>query len=104
MSQLGTNLLAKLMEISQLENFESVQAALKLEAQAEFVFWWDTQAEKFKGGDQRDRSVTLLVAGVEGLPPAFTYTRHAVYLYCECARPHSHPQPTPTPYAPRRHR
>ena len=29
-------------------------------AQAEFVLWWDTQAEKFKGGDQRNRAVTLL--------------------------------------------
>ena len=41
----------------------------------EFVFWWDTQAEKFKGGDQRNRSVTLLVAGENGLPDRMTLSR-----------------------------
>jgi len=38
----------------------------KLEAQAEFVFWWDTHADKDKGGrpsKTRNRSVTGLQAG-----------------------------------------
>jgi ParB family chromosome partitioning protein len=45
----------------------------KLEAQAEFVFWWDTQAKKDKGGgdvrNTRRRSVTgVQTAGRDGLP------------------------------------
>lgn len=45
----------------------------KLEAQAEFVFWWDTQAERQqRGGDrrsekQKDRSV-FLKSGQAGIP------------------------------------
>jgi hypothetical protein len=42
----------------------------KLEAQAEFVFWWDTQAEKNKGAAVKrcDGSVTALTLGANGLP------------------------------------
>ena len=47
----------------------------KLEAQAEFVFWWDTHAEKFKGGNQRNRSATLVQAGEGGLPDRTTIHR-----------------------------
>lgn len=49
----------------------------KLEAQAEFVLWWDTQAEKAKGAAQRrrNRSVTALQAGKDGLPDRMTIAR-----------------------------
>jgi ParB family chromosome partitioning protein len=41
----------------------------KLTAQAEFVEWWDHVADKFKGGDQRRRSATLVPrAGKNGIP------------------------------------
>ena len=50
---------------------------LQLEAQAEFVLWWDTQAEKSKGGGStRSRSATGgLVAGSDGLPDRYTISR-----------------------------
>lgn len=49
----------------------------KLEAQAEFVFWWDTQAEKDKGAAQprRNRSVTALRAGRDGIPERMVIDR-----------------------------
>ena len=58
-------------------NMDGLEKAIraKLTAQAELVFWWDTQANKFKGGDQRNRSVTLLVAGSDGLPDRMTLSR-----------------------------
>ena len=43
----------------------------KLDAQAEFVLWWDTTAEKAQGrrnDKPRNRSVTKLQAGENGLP------------------------------------
>lgn len=51
----------------------------KLEQQAEFVLWWDTQVEKQHGGDRksanhRNRSVTL-IAGRDGLPDRMTISR-----------------------------
>ena len=45
---------------------------------ASFVLWWDTQAEKSKGGrpmETRDRTVTGLVAGSDGLPDRMTISR-----------------------------
>ena len=43
--------------------------AEKLEAQAEFVFWWDTQAEKSEGNKHgRIPSDTAVVAGKNGIP------------------------------------
>jgi ParB family chromosome partitioning protein len=49
-----------------------LQAAIrtKLEAQAEFVIWWDTAAEKNKGAavKRSDRSVRALTLGRHGLP------------------------------------
>ena len=56
---------------------------LKLEEQAEFVLWWDTQAEKGKGarGDKRPnsergrRSVTALKCGENGMPTKQTISR-----------------------------
>ncbi len=50
----------------------------KLTAQAEFVFWWDTQAAKAQGQrtDQlRNGSVTKLQAGHDGLPDRMTISR-----------------------------
>jgi ParB family chromosome partitioning protein len=49
----------------------------KLEAQAEFVLWWDTQVEKSKGAAEprRNGSVTALVAGKDGLPDRMTLSR-----------------------------
>ena len=46
-------------------------------AQADFVFWWDTQAEKSKGAAEkrRNRSVTALKAGENGLPDKMTISR-----------------------------
>jgi hypothetical protein len=56
---------------------EAIRA--KLEAQAEFVLWWDTQAEKSKGGDAktygRNRSVTAVESGKNGLPDRMTISR-----------------------------
>ena len=49
-----------------------------LEAQAEMVFWWDTQAKKREVGrptKNRNPSVTILVAGVDGLPDKMTISR-----------------------------
>lgn len=50
---------------------------LKLEAQAEFVFWWDTHVEKSKGAAEprRSRSGTALTAGENGLPERKTIHR-----------------------------
>lgn len=50
-----------------------LQAAIraKLEAQAEFVFWWDTQAEKARRGQpekKSGRSAAFLHLGRNGLP------------------------------------
>lgn len=50
----------------------------QLEAQAEFVLWWDTQAEKSEGGRPMktgNRSVTGLKAGEHGLPDKMTISR-----------------------------
>ena len=50
----------------------------KLTAQAEFVLWWDTQAEKSAGGRPRKtgpRSVTGLKCGEKGLPSKQTLQR-----------------------------
>ena len=50
--------------------------AEKLEAQAEFVFWWDTQAEKSEGNKHgRIPSDTAVVAGKNGLPDKMTLSR-----------------------------
>ncbi len=48
----------------------------KLEAQAEFVLWWDTAVEKQHGrpSEKRDRSETL-IAGRDGLPDRTTIHR-----------------------------
>lgn len=51
---------------------------VKLEAQAEFVFWWDTHVEKDKGGrpeTTRSRPETGLRAGQNGLPDRKTIHR-----------------------------
>ena len=49
----------------------------KFEAQAEFVLWWDTQAEKDKGGGNvtGNRTVTGVKAGEHGLPDKMTISR-----------------------------
>ena len=48
----------------------------KLEAQAEFVLWWDTQAEKSTGNRYgRNRSVTAVQAGKDGLPGRMVINR-----------------------------
>lgn len=50
----------------------------KLEAQAEFVYWWDTQVEKSKGGrpeKTRSRSATGFEAGKEGIPDRYVIDR-----------------------------
>ena len=57
--------------------------ARKLDAQSEFIFWWDTQAEKDKGGGDtstgkrtRNRPVTgALKAGKNSLPDRMTLLR-----------------------------
>ena len=64
----------------QARNLDGIEKAirLKLEAQAEFVLWWDTQAEKREVGrptKNRNRSVTILVAGENGLPDRMTISR-----------------------------
>lgn len=56
---------------------EAIEA--KLQLQAEFVFWWDTEVEKQHGGDrrsknQRPRSETM-IAGENGLPDRSTISR-----------------------------
>ena len=53
--------------------FARLQQAIraKLEAQAEFVLWWDTQVEKSKGGrpsKTSDRSVVGFRLGKDGIP------------------------------------
>ena len=48
----------------------------KLEAQAEFVLWWDTQAEKRDGRPNKNRYGSVAVfAGRDGLPDRTTITR-----------------------------
>ena len=48
----------------------------KLTAQAEFVFWWDTHAEKAEGNRYgRNRSVTAIKAGENGLPDRMMISR-----------------------------
>ena len=69
----------KAMDIGKLE----VAIRSKLDAQAEFVLWWDTHAEKVQGarGDKRPNSqrrngsVTPLKAGENGLPDRMTISR-----------------------------
>jgi DNA N-6-adenine-methyltransferase (Dam) len=53
----------------------------KLEAQAEFVVWWDTQAEKQDGRPTRKRFRSeTLIAGRDGLPDRLTIHRWRVKL------------------------
>jgi phage N-6-adenine-methyltransferase len=50
----------------------------KLEAQAEFVFWWDTQAAKAQGqrtDKLRSRSATKSQAGTNGIPDRYVIDR-----------------------------
>ena len=66
---------AKAKDATQLQ--KAIRA--KLEAQAEFVFWWDTQAEKAQGRrsdlKHRNRPVTMFQAGENGLPDRMTISR-----------------------------
>ena len=60
----------------QVKDFDGLYAFVKekLTQQADFVTWWDTQAEKNKGAAQqrRNRSGTALIAGENGLPGRMT--------------------------------
>jgi hypothetical protein len=74
---------------AQAKDATKLKAAIraKLEAQAEFVVWWDTQAEKVQGargergpgrgyrGKRRSRSATPFLAGQNGLPDRYTIAR-----------------------------
>ena len=64
---------------AQVRDFDKLYASVeeKLTQQAEFVAWWDTQVEKNKGAAQkrRNRSVTALTAGENGLPARMTLSR-----------------------------
>lgn len=62
---------ARAKDVTQL----TVAIRAKLEAQAEFVFWWDTQAQKAQGRPgKRNGSVTVL-SGTNGLPDRMTISR-----------------------------
>ena len=66
---------AKAKDVTKLE--QAIRA--KLEAQAAFVYWWDTQTTKDKGGRPQktgNRSVTsFLRPGEDGLPDRMTISR-----------------------------
>ena len=47
----------------------------KLTAQAEFVFWWDTQAAKQKGRPEKRRGSATVISGREGLPARYVIDR-----------------------------
>jgi phage N-6-adenine-methyltransferase len=47
----------------------------KLEAQAEFVWWWDTQVEKQEGRPEKRHRSETLIAGQNGLPDRQTIHR-----------------------------
>lgn len=66
---------------AQAKDASKLQQAIraKLEAQAEFVFWWDTQVEKSKGGRPSQKPVSdlsrVFEAGKDGLPDRQTIQR-----------------------------
>ena len=64
---------ARAKDVTKLE--QAIRA--KLEAQAAFVAWWDTYAEKNKGAAQKrsNRSARALTAGQDGFPDSTTIHR-----------------------------
>src|SRR5262245_49249325 len=59
-----------------LKDHETLREAVRVQLTAwrEFVLWWDSLGEK-RGGDQRNRSVTLPTAGQNGIPERMIISR-----------------------------